>query len=175
MTQPYERKKKLIDTSLQLRMIGVFLCVSIAASLFQLMLMNQAMLSLSQEFSAEGGKILSRTSDILTRNVLWTAAVLLPMTLLVGLLITHRVAGPAYRLREHCRAIARGERPGPCSLRQLDELQELCAAMNEAFEVAFQASARPEAGAAPSDTDAPTLVRATKKEEEAEASSSCEG
>ena len=67
-------------------------------------------------------------------------AVLFPITFLVGVLVTHRIAGPAFRLQQHCLKLARGEEPGPCFLRKDDELHELCDAMNRAFEALGQES-----------------------------------
>jgi signal transduction histidine kinase len=60
--------------------------------------------------------------------------VLLPTMLVVGILVTHRIAGPVYRFEQYLGALARGENPGPCHIRRGDELQELCQQINAAFE-----------------------------------------
>ena len=130
----YKRKKKLINLSLQIKLISVFLCVSLIASLFQVMLLNRALVGLSKLVPDASETLLAHLPSVLTTNLVLTLAVLFPLTFLVGVLVTHRVAGPAYRLQQHCLKLARGEEPGRCFLRKDDELQELCDAMNRAFE-----------------------------------------
>ena len=61
-------------------------------------------------------------------------SVLLPLMLVVGVLVTHRVAGPIYRFEQHLGAIARGEDPGVCRIRKTDELHDLCRIINEAVD-----------------------------------------
>lgn len=71
--------------------------------------------------------------------MLVTLGLLVPVMTLVGILITHRIAGPAYRMRMHLEAIeTTGEIPGPCKIRKGDELQELCSLLNQAIEVVAQ-------------------------------------
>lgn len=45
--------------------------------------------------------------------------------------LSHRYCGPAHRIAATLRAVARGERPQPITLRRGDELQELAAALND--------------------------------------------
>lgn len=130
----YKRKKKLINVSLQIKLISVFLCVSLIASLFQVILLNRALVGLSELVPEASDILLAHLPSVLTTNLVLTLAVLFPLTFLVGVLVTHRVAGPAYRLQQHCLKLAKGENPGRCFLRKDDELQELCEAMNSAFE-----------------------------------------
>ena len=130
----YSRKKKLINVSLQIKLISVFLCVSLIASLFQVVLLNRALVGLGELVPEASETLLAHLPSVLTTNLVLTLAVLFPLTFLVGVLVTHRVAGPAYRLQQHCLKLARGEEPGRCFLRKDDELQELCEAMNRAFE-----------------------------------------
>lgn len=129
----FTRKKKLINSRLQLKLIGVFLGVSCVASMFQVVLLNRAMLELSGQLPADGDRLLGHLPEILTTNVLLTFGVLAPLTFLIGLLVTNRVAGPAFNMTRHCRRIANGEDPGPCRIRKDDELHELCNALNAAL------------------------------------------
>ena len=150
----YKRKKKLINVSLQIKLISVFLCVSLIASLFQVMLLNRALVGLGELVPEASDTLLAHLPSVLTTNLVLTLAVLFPLTFLVGVLVTHRVAGPAYRLQQHCLRLAGGEEPGRCSLRKDDELQELCDAMNRAFE-ALGHESHPDSGSKATDsTDA---------------------
>lgn len=134
-----KRRRKLIDSRLQFRTIGAFVSISAVAMTFQVVLLNQALVDMSVELGTQGGSVLARTPDLLGRTLLGSALVLLPLSYLAGILITHKIAGPAYRMRQHCKAIARGEHPGPCKLRSGDELQDLCDALNEALDATINA------------------------------------
>ena len=126
------RKKKLINTGLQLKLIAVFLFLSCISALFQVILLNRSVMSLSSLMETDGDILLAELPGLLFSNMIMTLGVLLPMMLLVGILVTHRVAGPIYRFEQHLGAIARGEDPGICRIRKGDELQELCTILNDA-------------------------------------------
>jgi hypothetical protein len=126
------RRRKLIKTSLQLRLTTVFVGVSFVAALFQVILMNRAILALSRKMPADGDLLLAQLPALLGQNLLLTVVVLVPIMLAVGILATHRIAGPVYRFETYLGQVARGEDVGPCRLRKGDELQELCQRINEA-------------------------------------------
>lgn len=128
------RKKKLINTGLQLKMIAVFLFLSCISALFQVVLLNRSIMSLSSLMETDGDILLGELPSLLFSNMVMTLGVLLPMMLLVGILVTHRVAGPIYRFEQHLGAIARGENPGICRIREGDELQSLCDTINAAVD-----------------------------------------
>jgi len=142
------RKQKLIKTSLQLRLTLVFLTLAFIAALFQVILLNRSILSMSARMPSDGDILLTQLPEVLGHNLLMTVLVLVPVMIGVGILVTHRVAGPVYRFEQYLGQIARGEDVGPCVLRDGDELQELCDKLNEA--VARLKQER--------DADAPELV-----------------
>lgn len=126
------RKKKLINSALQLKMIAAFLFLSCISALFQVTLLNRSIMSLSSLMESDGDILLSELPSLLVSNMVLTLGVLLPMMLLVGILITHRIAGPIYRFEQYLEAVARGENPGVCKIREDDELQSLCDTINRA-------------------------------------------
>ena len=126
------RKKKLINSGLQLKMIAAFLFLSCISALFQVTLLNRSIMSLSSLMESDGDILLSELPSLLVSNMILTLGVLLPIMLLVGILITHRIAGPIYRFEQHLGSIARGENPGICKIRDGDELHNLCEAINNA-------------------------------------------
>lgn len=128
------RKQKLIKTSLQLRLSLVFLTLAFIASLFQVILLNRSIMSLSAKMPTDGDILMTHLPQVLGQNLLITVLVLVPIMIGVGILITHRVAGPIYRFEQYLAQVARGESVGPCVLRDGDELQDLCDRMNEAVE-----------------------------------------
>ena len=128
------RIKKLVNSALQLKMISAFLFLSCISALFQVVLLNRSIMSLSSLMESDGDILLAELPSLLFSNLVLTLGVLLPMMLLVGILITHRIAGPIYRFERHFESIARGDEPGVCRIREGDELHELCELINEAVE-----------------------------------------
>ncbi len=132
-----QRKKKLNKPRLQLKMIGIFLAISGFAAFGQALLLSQSLMSLS--VTIEDPTVARTVHDampgILTTNLLWTALFLLPFIFLVGLHVTHRIAGPAYRIERYLREVAEtGQVQEPCMVRQDDELQNLAESINRTFQ-----------------------------------------
>ena len=129
---PYRRRLRLIRPRLQLRLIGVFGAVAVLALLLQYLFFAAALQRVALVLPHDGLLLHSELSSLLAQILLVSLAVLLPVTFLVGLLVTHRVAGPLYRFDVFLRQIVQGERPADCRLRKGDELVELCQLLNEA-------------------------------------------
>ncbi|HED65671.1 MAG TPA: hypothetical protein ENJ09_08970 [Planctomycetes bacterium] len=154
MEQPkYKRRIKLIEPSLQLRLVGVFLLLSLGSLLVQLTLIGLDLRVVASELPA-GNSLGHLLPGILKRALLFSIGMWAPITLGVGILVTHRIAGPAYRFKRHLEAVARGENPGECRIRKGDEFQELCRILNEAL--AAQASGAHHAENAESTSEAPS-------------------
>ncbi len=131
-----QRKKKLNKPKLQLRMIGIFVAISGFAAIGQALLLAQSLmdLGLSLDDPEVARAVQEALPGMLASNMMWTGLFLVPFSLLVGVHVTHRVAGPAYRIEKHLEDVANGQDPmTPCFLRQNDELKELSSAMNGAF------------------------------------------
>ncbi|MEO0651653.1 MAG: hypothetical protein AAFZ65_13335 [Planctomycetota bacterium] len=142
-TKPkFHRRKVLISRRLQLRMTGTFVALACAASLFQVALLNFSLMRL--EAVVDSGPLLETLPRLLTINLFTTLGVLVPGMTAVGILTTFRVAGPAYRMEQHLRAIARGEDPGECRIRENDDLHSLKDALNAALERLAQDREAPE-------------------------------
>jgi signal peptidase II len=129
-----KRKKKLINSPLQLKMIAVFMSIAATTSLFQVVLLNSALTRVAKDLPEAGDQLLRELPRIMLMNVGLTAAVLVPLMFAIGLLVTHRIAGPALRMQTYCEAVARGEATGPCRIRKDDELWDLCDALNAAID-----------------------------------------
>lgn len=130
----YNRKRRLIKTSLQLRLIAVFLSVACLASVFQVFLINRAVVSAAAALPSGGTELLALLPEIVRTGLLVTVGVLLPAVLVIGVLATHRVAGPVYRFENYLRLVAMGELDEPCVVRRNDELKDLCDLINVALE-----------------------------------------
>jgi len=165
--QKFTRKKKLIDSGLQLRMVAVFLSLSVASALFQVVLLNRSVLRMASKLTEDTAVVSEMLPGILTSNLFLTLGVLVPLTVVIGVLTTHRVAGPAYRMTQYCKGIARGEAPTTCRIRKNDELKELCDALNGAFAAVCPPGAttsEPATGSSSALEQTPGLVRATRED-----------
>jgi hypothetical protein len=127
---PFWRRKRLIKPSMQLRLIITFAALFGSVFLFQLLVLNWQLAELGVErFETLPSSVVAEVVG----NMQWIAFVVsLPATLIAGVLITHRWAGPVHQFEQYLGAIARGEDPGPCRIRKGDEMQELCVRLNAA-------------------------------------------
>ena len=131
MTQ-YKRTKRLIKSGLQLKLILTFVGLACVASLFEVILLNRAVTYVAAQMPRDGGILLAELPAVLRSSVLLCLGVLVPVTIGVGLVLTHRIAGPIYRFEMYLRSIAAGEQIGRCKVREGDELQDFCELLNEA-------------------------------------------
>jgi hypothetical protein len=128
------RKRKLIKTRFQLKLIGVFLGLASVSAVIQTLLVNHSLLKLLGRNEQANQALLGDLPGLLLGNLALSMGLLLPTMGIIGVLLTHRIAGPVYRFEQYLEAIARGERAGACSIRKNDEFQELCGLINQAFE-----------------------------------------
>ena len=121
------RHKKLILPSFQLR------CIVLAVSVTLLAVITQALVfALLPHSGPQGPANAAAAVDDLLKAGALTLVVLTPFLVAVGLVVTHRVAGPIYRFQQYLRAVAEKHVTEPCAIRRQDEFQELCRRINEA-------------------------------------------
>lgn len=125
----YRRTRKLINPSLQLKIVAIFVLLAFIAALFQVVLFNSTVETLLASPEAQEPLDLRW---MLMKSVLTTMGLLGSLMFVIGVLVTYRIAGPVYRFEKHLEAIARGEDPGECRIRKGDELQPLCDRINAA-------------------------------------------
>lgn len=130
----YSRKRRLIKSSLQLRLISVFFSIACLASIFQVFMINRAVVSAASQLPSGGTELLALLPEVVKAGLVVTLCVLMPAILFIGVMATHRVAGPVYRFEQYLRGVAMGEADGACSLRKGDEMQDLCDLLNLALE-----------------------------------------
>ena len=129
----FKRKRKLINKGLQLKLVAVFTAIGCICALFQIILLNFGLLEIARSVPSGGEDVLRQARGMMVTNTLWTLGAMIPLMTCIGVVVTHRVAGPAYRMTQHCKEIAAGEPVRPCKIRKDDELQELCDALNAAI------------------------------------------
>jgi hypothetical protein len=131
----YKRRRKIIKPRLQLKLVGVFVGLSALAVLLQTVLVAHRLSELSAAVPIGGEYLLDAMPGILTEILIFTFGLVMPLIFAVGVLVTHRIAGPVYRFEQYLGQVVRGEDVGPCRIRKGDELQDLCIVINEAAEL----------------------------------------
>ena len=127
----YKRKKKLIQPKFQLKIAFACLGIAVMSALVLTVLINQVVLDFSDKGWIDSAKVESEWMGVVMTKLLIALAILTPMTLALGVILMHRVAGPIYRFQQFIRAVGRGEHPQECRLRQGDELTDLCDLLNQ--------------------------------------------
>jgi len=150
--QKNQRTDRLVNPRLQLKVVFLFLVVSVLAVGIQSVLMSRSLATLTQ---VEGGT--EEVYGLLRENLFVTLAALLPATMIVGVITTFRIAGPLFRFQEFLESIERGENPADCKIRRTDDLHEFCEVLNRvsrpwrtAADVKAEATATREVGTVPS-------------------------
>ena len=127
----FQRKKKLINPRLQLRLAAIFLFAAVLAVQIQAILVALTLSQLAERMPNDGPLILSELGSFVRWNLLLTFALLAPVMIGVGILATFQVAGPLYRFEQFLRAVRDGRQTEPCRIRKGDELQDFCVLLNE--------------------------------------------
>lgn len=129
--QHKRRTRKLINTKLQLKLTLWVMAVATLTMLFQFFLLTTAVSRMGTELPNDSQIFLGGLLEPLVRSFLASLAISLSLTFVVGVLLTHRVAGPIYRLTKYLESVKAGERPADCRLRRNDELHDFCQLVNE--------------------------------------------
>ena len=129
----FQRTKQLIQPRLQLRLILTFLGVALIGLILQFVLFAATLSALASEMPQDGPLLLERVPSYTLTVLAISVCVVFPLTITIGILTTFRIAGPLYRFEQHMKAIARGDDPGECHLRNGDQLQDLCEIFNAAL------------------------------------------
>ncbi len=128
----HSRKKKLIKPALQLRLAAIFTVTALAAVIIQAFTLHRSMMKVA-EFMPNDGDLLRKIWPEVFRSSVTLTAILIVLTVyLVGVTITHSLAGPIFRFEEYLRGLRAGRSTEPCKLRKGDQLQELCSLLNDA-------------------------------------------
>ena len=126
------RRQKLILPSLQLRLVGAFVGLAGLALLLQFLLLGQRITSYIARIDGETGALNDEMPVVLLQVLAFSTLLLLPIIFTLGILMTFKLAGPLYRFEQYFKALAAGEKTGPCKIREGDQLQDLCTLINEA-------------------------------------------
>ena len=128
------RLKKLIHPKLQLRLTFWFVCLSVVSLGVQFILFTSAMSDVALEMPGDAAANFDRFSSVFIEVLVQSLLIVLPLTVMTGILATFKIAGPLYRIMSFFEAVIRREHPNECRIRKDDELQDLCALANRVTE-----------------------------------------
>jgi hypothetical protein len=125
------RKVRLVKPSLQLKLTLAFVGLSALSLLLQYILFMSSLTKTALGLPNDGMLFMEQVNGILFGMLLASFGVLLPLTFVIGVVMTHKFAGPIHKLQTFLNQTLRGAKPADCRLRDGDELQEFCALLNE--------------------------------------------
>lgn len=128
----FRRSQKLPKRRLQLKLTFIFVGLSALGLVMQYLLFMSSVSNAALELPNDSAILMDGLNGMLIKILLVTALIVLPITLIVGILTTFKIAGPIYRFERFLESISRGERPPDCSLRKGDDLVEFCDLLNRA-------------------------------------------
>jgi len=123
------RTNKLTHPGFQLRLSATFLGLALLGQLLQFLLAS-TFLQFAARDVAGGGDLAAPAAAVSLKAFFLAVAITTPVVLAFGVVMTHRIVGPAYRLTSYLREVADGVQTEPCSLRKGDELKDLCDQVN---------------------------------------------
>jgi hypothetical protein len=124
------RTKKLIEPRLQLSFAILFAGLSGLGIIVQLLVLHSSMSKLAALLPNDRLLVMTQVPRLLSESLFLTFALLFPLTILVGILMTFRIVGPLYRFRVFLSEVIAGKRPADCVIRKGDELQDFCQMLN---------------------------------------------
>ena len=128
-----KRRKILIKRAFQLKYVGAILFFVLLITLISTITIYMSIFPYLSEKLANvypQGRLVMVLRNA-NMKVLMSTAVVLPIAVWVGIMFSHRIAGPWYRMEVILREIAEGSLTARVNLRKGDELQSLGDAINE--------------------------------------------
>ena len=136
MATMIRRRKKLVRLDVQVRVILIALCV---ASLVLLVNFYLTFMTITNGSAAVTGPVavrllLDNLRHSILNQFLISIGLSIPLAIGIGVLYSFRFAGPIYRFKKYFTELATGRWNVRCSLRQGDDLQDVCDAINAALD-----------------------------------------
>ncbi|MFT4540759.1 MAG: hypothetical protein ACI835_003217 [Planctomycetota bacterium] len=138
----HKRKRILIEPRIQLKFAALFLSLACAAIAVQSIVIVNSLQSVASELPHDGVALTQHIPNILAKTILFTFALLLPLSFALGVRTTFGIVGPLYRFRNYLGDVASGKRTGRCSIRKADDLHDLCSIINEVVDMIPEQSAQ---------------------------------
>ncbi len=125
------RTRKLVRPRLQLRITLWFVSIAACTLVLQFVVLTSVFSDIAMSLTQDAAKNFDLLASGYTRVLLMSVAVVLPITAIVGILSTFRIAGPLHRIESFLIQVRNGSRPADCQTRKGDELGDLCDLVND--------------------------------------------
>ena len=130
------RKRILIGKKLQFKYVGVILVAVLSSSILIILTVYFSFWSslVEMDASVQNSAVIGNGLDRINLMMLFEMPILLVIAAFIGLVVSHKIAGPVYRLQKVAYDVSRGDLTTSVSLRSDDELKNLSAAFNSVIE-----------------------------------------
>ena len=155
MTKSYKRREKLIRPNFQFRLAGSIVGLAALALALQFLLLGYRMNEILASVDVPDEDLTRHLPGLLLQVIGFSVGVMLPIIFMLGIILTFRIAGPVHRFETYLKSVIDGEHTGPCSIRNGDQLQDLCGLINGALDATRE---RALAGEETSDTESSEKV-----------------
>ena len=132
------RRTYLINRPFQLRVIAFVAITALVAcaaffagSMYFFDKYNSYAVQAGLKISHPFFMVLANMQDMMTWIFVFTSLAIMVFSAIAGLLLSHKVAGPMYKLQKHCESVARGETLEDIRFRKGDFFPEVAQAYNE--------------------------------------------
>jgi nitrogen fixation/metabolism regulation signal transduction histidine kinase len=126
----YRRRIKVIDNVFQYRTIAVLLVIVVCGvAAFTLGALVISALAQAREYSHQGLRLLAVFPYILVNDL-----VIMLMLIVAGVFLTHKIAGPVFRIQSDIDKVLAGERNVRVRFRRHDAFPELAEKVNKLIE-----------------------------------------
>ena len=128
----YRRKQYLIEKRFQMRYTAIILCVMFLTSFIAVYTTYFTSLTILGEKLANvypQGRLIPILNTV-NLTIIMRMLFVIPFLVVGSILISHRIAGPVYRIRRHLETVGDGDLSVEVHLRKGDELKNLAEAVN---------------------------------------------
>lgn len=135
-TRGYKRKRYLVIKEFQLKYVGmILLLVFLTGALCSYVVYYTAMLLMGGRLADvyPQGRLVSIVSMVNTR-ILLSLILVSPLVAVIGIFVSHRIAGPLFRMERFLNGMAAGDFSSWLTLRKKDELIALANGINRVID-----------------------------------------
>lgn len=132
----YRRKQYIVSKAFQLRYVGVILLLMfLTGALCAYVVYYTSMIHLGEKLASvyPQGRLISIVNMVNSR-ILLSLILVTPMVALMGIFLSHKIAGPLFRIERTIRNITNGDLSEHIVLRKGDELSSLADVVNDLSE-----------------------------------------
>jgi methyl-accepting chemotaxis protein len=134
-TKAYKRKQFLVAKRFQFKYIGLLLVLMfVTALLCSYVVYYTMMISMGEKLANvyPQGRLVSIINAVNLR-IMAGLIIIAPLVAVFGLLASHRIAGPMYRMEQYLKGVAAGDLSVRLTLRQGDEFVPIAEGINKAL------------------------------------------